>query len=118
VTLYKDIGGVPTPMTAQEEAEFLAMQASYVPPPGSGPRRRISSSAFVLRFTPAEYAAQISNPILAQAAAAAGYQGTVNLDSQKMADLLAYAVSQGYLDASRVGTGPGQLLRDGTLDEI
>jgi hypothetical protein len=101
-------------MSAQEAADFAAMQAAASAPV---PIRRITSSAFVQRFTPAEYAAQIADPVLAQAAAAAGYQVWVNLDSAKMAQLLAYAVSKGYLAANRVGTGAGQLLCDGTTAE-
>lgn len=68
------------------------------PPP---PPRIITSAEFVACFTAAETAALLAIPELAQAALLAASQGEVNLDSPRLAALLALAVQRGALTTAR-----------------
>jgi hypothetical protein len=71
----------------------------FEPPPP--PRRMLSSADFVACFTPVETAALLAVPELAQAALLAASQGGVNLDSPRLAALMALAVERGALTAAR-----------------
>jgi hypothetical protein len=71
----------------------------FAPPPG--PARVIPASVFVSCFTPAETAALLAIPELAQAALLAAAQGAVNLDSPRLAALMALAVAEGALTEAR-----------------
>lgn len=67
-------------------------------PPGP---RVISAADFVGCFTPAETAALLAIPELAQAALFAAAQSEVNLDSPRFSGLMQLAVARGALTADR-----------------
>jgi hypothetical protein len=67
-----------------------------------------------MRFTPGEVEAMNADPMLMQQQIRATAQGKVNLDSAQLPQLLAYAVSEGFLDAAR----PAQIMADGSPSEV
>jgi hypothetical protein len=76
--------------------------------------RTILADAFLARFTDAEFAALDADPKMRRACLAAGFKRTVNLDSPRLPELLAYAVSKGFLDAARLA----QIMADGSPSEV
>jgi hypothetical protein len=100
MAMNKIVNGVLIAMTDNEEAAFLAMQeeARAARPT----TRTIAAVDFLQRFSATEILTLQTDAVLNAACLKVIAQGSVNLDSAELAQLLAYAVQSNRLAADRV----------------